>query len=214
MTETKGVIKSTIYGTTTINHLKRTILQLTCDEYVILEFMRYCEIHKKVKTWDYLRNKTGFEKTEFNKLLQTLILKGFVNEIDLGERKVYETSNKWNSSFEVTDEEFEIFWKWDKYYWPGSKSAGKAKYLLVRKKYSADYLLDRRNAYLTYLKKQRVLRNFDQAIMNCAKFLGKDEHFLIPWEDLSKKLGEVESVSKTEVVQKITLQDKEKLFND
>ena len=72
-------VTDSIYGISEINHKRRISLGLTNDEYVLISFLHYCEIHNKIKSWKYLRDKTGFDKKEFKNIIETLSI--FVQQV-------------------------------------------------------------------------------------------------------------------------------------
>lgn len=190
--------KNEITGKTIISHKIRVKLELNCMEYCFLELIEKSQVRGDYMTEDFFWRRMGIKKDELYKLLSKLKANGFIEK---GKNHMPIVTDKWKFAFEISVEEFETFWFLNKKCcWPGSsKKESFVKYKEVRKLYSAEYLIKKRNEYFMFLAKPE--NEFRQK-MGCPVFLGLDkERFNIEWlqKDNKKSISIVSPVLKEKI---------------
>lgn len=187
--KTMVVKKPTILGSTTINHAARIELDLTCSDYVLMDYIyRAIRDKKPLDTLEIYRQ-TGFEEQAVGVILNNLVLKGFV----VNERcNLPKITDKWASAFTNLTTEFEeLFWRKNgKVFFTGSKKKSYEFYSKLRKKYSKDFLVKQRDAYADYLEMEHKT-GFDRSVMMAERWLHpSNEYYLSDWSSQANLIRE------------------------
>ena len=184
-----------VTGTTVINHELRLKLGLGPASYIMMEHVYNCAKNNKPLEVTDTYIKTGFSGSEQSQLILILIQQGFVFPV---ETTVPQITDKWESAFPDFEKEFHHFWTEElepgsnkrKNAWKGAPKPSLDKYKAIRKKYSAEFLLNQRNDYFEFLRLQKKYRNFDRARMGCLVFLGPKEAYIEDWKSYIDELKE------------------------
>jgi hypothetical protein len=174
---------NTIIGHTEINHKIRIFLNLSCEEYCLVDLIEKCHAKKVEFTYQECYRRIGIEKQRIDELISTL-RKYKIIEIVKDE---YITGSLWRNQFEVSQEEFNAFWEkvifpnGRKISWTGSKTDAFNKYKMARKKYEGTYLYKKKTDYFNLL-----FENPERPIMMASVFLNlQTERFT---EDFASQL--------------------------
>lgn len=174
-----------VHGTSVINHAIRSVLKLTCSEYVFMDFIA----KRKEDAFEQgtIYRNTGFSENDVQRLLSSLLKKEFL-VIKNGN---FEMTDKWSKGFPVIDDEFEEFWIVNsKAVWTGSKIKARKFYEELRKKYSRESIFYSRDHYLRYLDLENK-SGFDRRIMAAERWLNpKNDYFLVDWYSQAQVLEE------------------------
>ena len=209
-----------ITGFSTINHNLRIKMQITCSEYVMMDYIYTSQIKKRIPEMTECYRKTGFTDKEQNILVHALVQKGLVLMPKSDQQTGFEITDKWNQHFHTLDQEFENeFWvdldeEKGKIVnaWPGSKTQALKNYKLVRKNHTLEFLLKQRHHYFKYLKACHDTGFMRQKLM-CSVFLGPQERFLENWEEETNKLIKPKQEAKPKK-QAVTMQEIDKLYEE
>ena len=213
MTDLK-VQQPSIIGVSTINHEKRVAMNLSCSEYVLMDFLVQRKAQRKHPTLHDIYRYTGFTKPELQALTVDLVRKGFVTE-KAGHHEVL--TAKWYSFFGNAEQEFDEFWKRnDRVFWTGAGSKKKALklYAKARKKYSKEFLIQQRDHYAEYLEEERK-GGFNRRVMMPERWLNpENEYYLTDWAQMAKELQEKREGKAETVLPKaiITEEERKKIY--
>ena len=165
-----------VRGQTTILHKLRCSLGLTCDQYVLAEFIySWRQEHNKSATTEDIHRRTGFSLDEAMNLAEFLNEDGIIVKDKTGR---WVATDRWNSKFRF-DDDFEEFWNiWKK---KGNKKRAKQRYIKVRKMISKGELHGQAEKVVAAISDLRYL-------MNAEKWLDPEfEH----WKDEIIKSGKL-----------------------
>jgi len=143
-----------ISGSTTINHAVRIKLQLTNNEYVLLQFLEISFQEKRVITYELIYRKIGMDVELFNTLREKLKQGLWIKDEKVGDKVLIRVTKRFREAFYVNEQDFNDFWlnpKTKTADWPGSRTDALAKYVIARKEYPADYLLKQKHWYFRML---------------------------------------------------------------
>ena len=178
-----------ISGTTTINHEARVKLQLTCSEYVMMDYLYKCKNKGIPPEIEKTFINTGFSHGEQEIILKSLVKKDFIRISSFDALPAF--TPKWEEGFPNGELEFiEEFWRKDgKAIWlTSSRKASLKFYTELRKVYPKEVIIEARNHYLEYLEWERK-RGFDRAIMMAERWLNpKNEHFMTDWKEMTDQI--------------------------
>lgn len=174
-----------VYGKSMINHAKRLNMKLSMKEYVVADFIDYCNSKSKQITFEYVWRKLAMERDEFMEVIRVLIRKDFVIQTDKSGLKV---TRKWLDNFMVEDSWFDAFWNVNnKPWWTGSKKDAKSKFVRACKEYSPEFIISCRDHYIRFLNHPS---NSYRPPMAAAVFLGmENERFKEDWSGQLKRLN-------------------------
>jgi hypothetical protein len=205
-----------VHGRTTINHEARMQLMINCSEYVFMDWLHRA-FQNKMKEPDVIDCyvKTGFTSDQQQRLMKSLIQKGFLSPTDNDSPTM---TQKWNSAFADLDKEFdEFFWvKNFKVCWTGSKPIAKKLYVQLRRNVSREFLMHQRNTYFAYLECEAKL-GFARQKMMATVFLGKAERYNEDWEsqlqECRKRLNKItEELDKRKDIKPVSKDEVDKLY--
>ena len=165
-----------ITGSTTINHSARVAMELSMDEYAVVDMIeRYSEASKPFCDTEVYRT-LGMNREEVQAVITQLWAKGFI-EISKGVSK-FRPTTRWKEGFMPTKNEFEQFWEpmdivttaGKKHIaWTGAKPDAEKKFLKARKLESFEYLMAQKVGYF------RMIASSDyRKVMGCSVFLNVD----------------------------------------
>jgi hypothetical protein len=163
-----------------INHNIRDRINITCDEYVIIDVCERMYIKNKNYTTNDVRDRLGYEVDFIKEMVKSLFAKGLLEKLD---NESPRATDKWKRLFLVSESDFEEFIKPVTYpnriiKWTGSKADAKDKYEKAIKIVSPMYLLERKKAYFDFLS-----RTPHRDIMAAAVFLNvKTRRYSEEWE--------------------------------
>lgn len=170
-----------IVGKTIIIHNIRHKLKISCDEYVLLDYLYTREQRKPGQriTYGSLAHHTGFAESDLIILWPLLKERGLVARCE--KTKNVRTTEKWNDLFLMEKESFEIFWT--VYGRIESKAIGsignKAKasemYKKALKIADAETLLESAKTYTKYCHETGTF------IKNCSSWLNPTYQY---WDDI------------------------------
>lgn len=196
----------TIYGNTTINHAVRVRLGLSFAEYVMADFIDYANSKRKLVTYEYMYRRIGMkDKNQISTLTGSLRDKGMIT-IDGPNFKV---TRLWMDAFMISEEWFNAFWNINgKPYWGGSKADAQKKFTLLCRKYTPEYLINCRDAYVKFMKHPK---NDFRQVMGAPVFLNPEtERFKEDWKlQLDRLNGKGFSEAKKP---ELTAEAKERMF--
>lgn len=180
MNDTKRPTNSTaeISGTSVINHKIRVSLVLSCNEYVMMDYL-----HRK-GTEGFYQDKiylnTGFNEEQTKILLNKLLQKGFLHNSNNN----FSLGDKWARAFPDAEEDFKNFWYKDgKAVWPGSKPQAKYFYFELRKFVKKEVLIESRDNYFQFLELVKET-GFNRATMAAERWLNpKNEYYNSNWKE-------------------------------
>ena len=184
----KSVDRTSIHGTTIINHKARYKLKLSCDEYVLIDLIHKLMIQNKLMTKDRLKRWTGFDVEEarplFNSLREKKLFESYKDEID---KTRYKVTKRYQIVHKLElDDNYEYFWqKKGNRTWHGSKAAGKKLYKIAADKYGVQYINNQKDSYFNYLSLEGMewLR-----IQNVTTFLGTTtERYNEAWNEYAQE---------------------------
>lgn len=203
VTNRKGS-ESLIIGVSEINQRIRAKLNITCDQYCMLDLIYKCQSKKETLTYEMTFRRLGLSEEETKDQIRVLKDLGFV----LKNGNKFEVSQSWISQFEVSVAEFEEFWIYKgKSYWTGSKKDAALKYTEARRFYSKEYLLNQRDGYFKLLELQEF-----RVIMGASVFLNvKTERFRENFWEQAKRIQQVNGVPETPT-KKLTIEEVNEMF--
>lgn len=174
------------HGSSVINHKVRMKLNLTMEEYCLLDLIHRLNLKGKEVNYDRIERYIGLNMEAGKSTLLSLHKKGFIARNGSSTQII--VNKIWSKIHEtVMEDDFEVFWRKEKgISWTGSKKEALVKYKSTRESYTADFILEKKRAYFEFLSQPEM--SFRQ-VMNAARFLNpKNEHFNEPWEDYLKDL--------------------------
>jgi|TARA_R110002020_G_scaffold113252_5_gene260575 hypothetical protein len=144
------VAEAGIYGSTVINHRIKHKLEITGDEYIVLEYIyNMNKDANKVTAYgdmDNLWKSIGMYPPEFGKFAVNLIDKGFIEE-----SHGLVVTNKWINEFvDVNKDKFEEFW--EVYGRIGNKEQARKMFLKAVKEIYYKDLLEKHAKYVKHLE--------------------------------------------------------------
>lgn len=169
-----------IKGITVINNQNRKKLNLTMNEYAMMDAIDTLKRKSKPISNQNLWVITGFEDNEQSILISALKNKGFLADIKRGDQTFLAILPVWLSQNIPFEQEFEEFWTIkdsngkSKVAWPGSKPDAKKKYITVRKFYSKEFMFSQRDTYFELLRKTHELTKFKRQKLMCTVFLNPE----------------------------------------
>lgn len=161
--------KISVSGSTIINHQARTELNISCDEYVLIDCIEKLVNAKKPINYSLIWEYTGLEKDKVIFLMNEAVINDLL--IPSPNTSGYKVTDKWLNAFKPVEVEFEQFWKSEKVNgktisWTGSKPDALQKFMKVRKIESFDYLMKQKKDYF------EMIGNSDwRRVMGCSVFL-------------------------------------------
>lgn len=182
-----------IIGTTEINHAIRKKLNITSDEYCVIDLIEKCIAKKVLFSYQEVYRRIGITEEELKPLISSIGKKGLLNH---SKEKGFGVTELWKGEFEVTQEEFGIFWEPIEFpgnpkriiRWTGSKTDGFKKYCKARKEYDSVYLLNQKNNYFKLLYEKP-----DRPILGCSVFLNmQTKRFEEEWHLQLKRSSQTE----------------------
>ena len=182
--EVKAVDK--IHGSTMIDHKIRCDMELTMEEYCIMELLYRRNKEDKPFDYDTILRYTGINIEWAEKIVAGLNIRKFI--ILPKDSKKLRTCQQWSSMHnKQTHTEFDTFWrKSGRIMWTGSKAASLRIYLKLRLKYTAMQLLKAKKDYFEFLN---LKENQYRQVMACNRFLNQsDENFNQPWTQFTKDI--------------------------
>ena len=199
-----------IIGSSFINHDNRVKLNLTCSEYVMMEYIYKCVKNNEEVVFDQMFINTGFTKEQQGILIRNLVEKGFVFP---KETPIPLISDKWESVFPDIEKEFEEFWHEiidgkRKAAWQGSKKDAFSKYKIIRKEISKELAFNQREFYFEFLNLEKKYRKFSRQRMMCSVFLGPQRRIFEDWANYGQEIKD-EFESKEVVIAKPSKMTKE-----
>lgn len=202
MSKDKGIFKDfkskppKVHGHTTINHEARMELLLNCSEYVFMDWFTAELGKQKEPEIMSCYTRTGFTPDQQQKLLHSLIKKGFLMPTSDDTPKL---TDKWHTAFADLDVEFEqMFWRdrQGKVCWHGSKPKAHDLYVVLRKEVSRNTLIHQRDTYFKFLEMEHKL-GFDRDKLMCSVFLGKQRRWEERWDvQLAEKTARYNAIVK------------------
>ena len=196
-----------ISGSTIINHAIRIQLELTNDEYVLLDFLDLAYKEKRVITKELLFRKIGLHPTQFETLRADLQDRKWVR----GKDEFIQVSKRWKEAFYISEEDFNEFWldkNRTKSDWPGNRKDAFEKYIFVRKKFSHEHIMKAKNWYFRLLALPELAY---REKMGASVFLNmKTQRFNDNWEEQWREKTGKERIE--EQLLPVTKEEKDKLF--
>ena len=169
-----------VYGISTISHATRLKLGITNTEYIVADFILYCNSKTRPITYEYIYRKIGASKEQFNATVRILIDKGLTEFVHNEKGSHLRVTRKWLDAFMIAEEWFEAFWLVNnKAFWPGSKKDALKKFKEACKLYTPEFLIKCRDSYIRFLSHPA---NSWRKVMGAPVFLGLDkERFKEDW---------------------------------
>ena len=193
-----------VIGHTTINHKIRITLNLTCDEYCLIDLIEKCKSKKIKFTYEESYKRLGYEKEVVNAIMNQLQGRKLLK----WEEKEFRVTKLWIEQFEISQEEFDAFWEPMKFQgrtirWTGSKFDAQKKYIKARREYEGSYLYFQKQNYFRLLFEKP-----ERPIMAASVFLNMETKRFI--EEFHTQLSR--SIQGESDIKKIT--NRKDLFDD
>jgi hypothetical protein len=152
--ETLSMAGIPITGSTTINHEVRHKLNLTNDQFILLDFLQKAFEEKREITYELIYRKTAITQIEYDTIIPILYQRNLVRDENVKTKRYIRVSKVFKQAFYVNEKDFDLFWKDNKGVccWPGSRTDALQKYILARREYPHDYLMKQRNWYFRMLE--------------------------------------------------------------
>lgn len=165
-----------VTGTSIVNHQIRVKLNLSLEEYVIMEYIEKCARDVIGINYPSIYEKTGIEHDDAKELFVTLWTKGFIETTQSVSK--FKPTSKWFSALSSIKNEFEEFWMSmhiktangkKNISWTGSKQDALNKFTKARKIESFEYLMAQKELYF------KMIASSDfRKVMGCSVFLNVD----------------------------------------
>lgn len=162
-----------IIGSTIINHEVRCKLELSNDQYVMMDFFeKFCKDSKQI-SYIQIYEHIGMDK-EFAKLIISTLFHKSLLETYNGINAL-RPSALWYNAFGDIKNEFDVFWaslditvNGQKKHigWTGSKQDALAKFTKARKEESFEFLIKQKHDYF-----QMIAKSTYRQVMGCSVFL-------------------------------------------
>jgi hypothetical protein len=193
-----------IIGKTEINHKIRKLLDISNDEYCVVDLVERCHARGIKFSYEECFRRLGMTQLEIDVLIRSMEKKRIVMYINDN----FKPSNKWTEQFEISKDEFEAFWVPVKIAdrtirWTGSKTDCMNKYKTARKQYESSYLYKQKCDYFNLL-----FENPDRMVMMGSAFLSlTTKRFEEDWASQLKRKIPI-------AINNVTKLNREDLMND